>query len=61
MALLNAGIKAFRFDEHGRSHAPLCGMGSCMECRATIDGVFHQRTCLVIVQEGMRIEADFER
>jgi sarcosine oxidase subunit alpha len=28
-------------------------MGSCFECRVTIDGVAHRRACLVSVAEGM--------
>ena len=55
-ALLNAGVSAFRVSVKGESRAPLCGMGICYECRATIDGVHHQRTCLRIVTPGMRVE-----
>lgn len=34
---------------------PLCGMGICMECRATVDGVLHVRTCQVLAKPGMEI------
>jgi len=34
----------------------VCGMGVCYECRVTIDGVAHQRACLRVVADGMRID-----
>jgi sarcosine oxidase subunit alpha len=35
--------------------APLCGMGVCMECRATVDGVPHRRTCQILCAPGMKV------
>ena len=29
----------------GELRAPFCGMGICLECRATVNGVPHMRTC----------------
>ena len=55
VALVNAGVRAFRTSVHGEPRAPLCGMGICFECRVTIDGVAHRRACLVSVAEGMRV------
>ncbi len=55
-ALLNDGARRFRSDLEGAARAPLCGMGSCMECRVVIDGRAEQRACLVLVVEGMRVE-----
>src|SRR4051812_18481848 len=55
-ALLNAGIVNFRRSVRGEPRAPLCAMGICHECRVTIDGVAHQRSCLVAVRNGMRID-----
>ena len=52
-ALLNAGIWHVRHALDGAPRAPLCGMGICYECRVTIDGVAHQRACLVPVTDGM--------
>lgn len=54
-ALLDAGIVAFRRSVSGEPRAPVCGMGTCFECRVTIDGVAHRRACLVPVADGMRI------
>ncbi|WP_149193945.1 (2Fe-2S)-binding protein [Luteimonas suaedae] len=39
----------------GQRRAPLCGMGVCFECRATVDGRAQQRTCLLPVAEGMQV------
>ena len=55
-ALLDAGAWSFRRSVRGEPRGPLCGMGICHECRVTIDGVAHQRSCLVLVAEGMRVE-----
>jgi sarcosine oxidase subunit alpha len=35
--------------------APFCGMGICMECRATINGVLHRRTCQVACTPEMEV------
>lgn len=55
-ALLQAGVTAFRRDLHGRARGPICGMGSCFECRVTLDDITEVRACLVSVREGMRVE-----
>lgn len=55
-ALLDLGITAFRRSVSGELRGPLCGMGTCYECRVTIDGEAHRRACLVPVAEGLRIE-----
>ncbi len=51
-ALMMAG-EACRTSVSGDPRGPLCGMGICMECRATVDGVPHRRTCLVSCSDGM--------
>jgi sarcosine oxidase subunit alpha len=55
-ALLNAGVDAFRRSPNGEARGPLCGMGTCHECRVSIDGVGHRRACLTPVADGMEIE-----
>lgn len=54
-ALLEAGVRAFRVSVTGEPRAPLCGMGVCHECRVTIDGAAHRRSCMVLVATGMRV------
>lgn len=52
-ALLMNGIFGFRTSVTGEPRAPLCGMGTCFECRLTIDGREHVRSCQVECHEGM--------
>ena len=40
----------------GAPRAALCGMGVCFECRLTVDGVSHMRSCQVPCRPGMRID-----
>ena len=42
----------------GEWRAPFCGMGTCFECRVTVDGVTHQRSCQIIVREGMEVRRE---
>jgi D-hydroxyproline dehydrogenase subunit gamma len=44
-----------RIGVSGEPRGPLCGMGICMECCATVDGVEHVRTCQTLLEEGMEI------
>jgi sarcosine oxidase subunit alpha len=53
-----AGFVGFRRSVTGEVRGALCGMGICFECRAVIDGVSHQRSCNVLVLEGMTIATD---
>jgi sarcosine oxidase subunit alpha len=53
-AILIAGIPTRR-SVTGEPRGPLCGMGICFECRATIDGSQHQRSCQVLCAEGMQV------
>ena len=55
-ALINAGITSFRSSPGGEERGPLCGMGICFECRATVDGVSQTRTCQMLVAAGMEVE-----
>ena len=57
-ALLMTGNFAVRRSVTGQPRGPLCGMGICFECRATIDGVPHVRTCLVVCQTLMTVLTD---
>ncbi|MDE3199006.1 MAG: (2Fe-2S)-binding protein [Acidobacteriota bacterium] len=54
-ALLSIDQMAFRRSVSGEPRAPLCGIGICFECRVTIDGVAHARSCQIAVREGMEI------
>ena len=56
VALLQSGMLDFRHDLAGRPRGPLCAMGSCFECRVTVDGVAEVRACLAVVRDGMTVE-----
>lgn len=55
-ALLNAGLRTTRRSVGGDPRGPLCGMGTCFECRVTVDGVAHRRACLETVRAGMTVD-----
>ena len=57
-ALYNSGQLTCRQSVQGEPRGGLCGMGICFECRVTIDGIPHQRACMVSCREGMEISTD---
>jgi predicted molibdopterin-dependent oxidoreductase YjgC len=57
-AVALAGETRFRKSVLGQSRGPLCGMGICMECRVTINGESHCRSCQTLCEEGMEVRAD---
>jgi aerobic-type carbon monoxide dehydrogenase small subunit (CoxS/CutS family) len=57
-ALLNAGYTTFRRSVSGGGRGPVCGMGTCFECRVTLDGVQGRRACLEAVRADMVVLLD---
>ena len=57
-AIALAGNTRFRRSVLGESRGPLCGMGICMECRVTINGQPHCRSCQTLCEEGMEVRTD---
>jgi D-hydroxyproline dehydrogenase subunit gamma len=57
-AVLIAGQPSFRRSVSGESRGPLCGMGVCFECRVTVDGVRHVKSCQTLCRQGMQIDTD---
>ena len=53
-AILMASVPA-RISVKGEPRAPFCGMGICMECRATVNGVAQQTTCQRLCEPGMQV------
>jgi sarcosine oxidase subunit alpha len=39
----------------GEPRAPLCGMGTCFECRVEINELAHLRSCQVLCEPQMKI------
>lgn len=57
-ALARTGLTRFRRSVHGEARGPLCGMGVCFECRVTINGNPHCRSCLTLCEPGMEVRTD---
>jgi hypothetical protein len=57
-AVVIAGVSAFRKSVTGEPRGPLCGMGICFECRVTINGRPHCRSCQIPCEAGMEVGTD---
>jgi sarcosine oxidase subunit alpha len=56
-ALLKSGLPCHQ-SVTGEPRTALCGMGICFECRATVNGARHRRTCQLVCREGMVVESE---
>ena len=56
VALMLAG-KPCRTSVTGEPRGPLCGMGICFECRVTINGTPHCRSCQILCEPGMEVNS----
>lgn len=56
-AVLISGVSTFRRSVGGEPRGPLCGMGICYECRVSIDGEAHARSCQIVCRNGMQVIA----
>jgi D-hydroxyproline dehydrogenase subunit gamma len=56
-ALLKANIPC-RTSITGEPRTALCGMGICFECRATVNGIPHRRTCQLLCSNNMVVETE---
>ena len=57
-AVLKSGVQTFRRSATGEPRGPLCGMGICFECRGTVNGVAHVRSCQTLCENGMDVRTD---
>ena len=57
-AVLQSGEVSFRRSIAGEPRGPLCGMGICFECRVTVNGVAHVRSCQTLCENGMDVRTD---
>lgn len=56
-ALTGAGIRVFR--KTPKYHKPrgiFCAIGRCTDCALTINGIPNVKSCMTLVEEGMKIE-----
>ncbi len=54
VAVSIAGV-ACRTSVTGEPRGPLCGMGICFECRVSINGAPHCRSCQTLCESGMEV------
>jgi len=57
VAVMLAG-QPCRTSVSGTPRGPLCGMGVCFECRVTINGKAHCRSCQIVCEAGMDVRTD---
>jgi D-hydroxyproline dehydrogenase subunit gamma len=57
VAVAMAG-QACRTSVSGEPRGPLCGMGICFECRVSINGKPHCRSCQIVCEPGMEVQTD---
>lgn len=58
VAVLSSNAPHFRRSVSGEPRAALCGMGICFECRVTINGMAHARSCQIACEPEMRVSTD---
>jgi len=54
-AVMMTGRAAARKSVSGEARGPVCGMGICFECRVTVDGRRHVRSCQTLCRDGMEV------
>lgn len=57
-AVVIGGYSRFRRSVSGEPRGPLCSMGVCFECRVTVDGMRHVKSCQMLCRQGMQIDTD---
>ncbi|HEV2183064.1 MAG TPA: 2Fe-2S iron-sulfur cluster-binding protein [Candidatus Acidoferrales bacterium] len=57
-AILLSGTTTLRRSVSGEQRGALCGMGVCFECRVTINGEHHCRSCQIRCAQEMDIRTD---
>ncbi len=57
-AVTLSSTTTFRRSVTNQPRAPLCGMGICFECRVTINGQAHARSCQIVCRAGMEISTE---
>jgi predicted molibdopterin-dependent oxidoreductase YjgC len=57
-AVARAEETRFRRSVSGQPRGPICGMGVCMECRVSINGRAHCRSCQTLCEADMEVRTD---
>ena len=59
-ALMSAGIRSFRKTvKRGEARGVFCAIGRCTDCMMIVDGKPNVRTCVTLVEDGMRLEPQY--
>ncbi len=57
VALYASGIKSYsKSVKYGRPRGFFCGIGKCSSCLMRVNGIPRVRTCVTLVEDGMKIE-----
>lgn len=48
-------LRKTRFESSSRSI--FCGIGICFDCVVVVDGIANQRSCLIEIKDGMKVES----
>jgi len=60
-ALWAAGIRDFRYTKkRNEPRGYFCGIGLCTDCKMIVNGVPNIRTCVTLVQDGMKIKRQID-
>lgn len=60
-ALWAAGIRDFRCTRKRKEpRGYFCGIGLCTDCKMIVNGVPNIRTCVTLVQDGMKIKRQID-
>ena len=58
-ALTAAGYKGLKKSPVKKEpRGGLCGMGVCFECIVTVNGIPNTRSCMIEVEDNMKVETD---
>ena len=56
-ALISVGIKVFRYTvKRGEPRSLFCAIGRCTDCVMTVNDKPNVRTCVTLVEDGMKVE-----
>ena len=55
-ALHAAGVRVLNYTPRGRPRGLFCAIGKCSSCLMKVNGIPNVRTCITLVEDGMRVE-----
>ncbi|MBS4024383.1 MAG: (2Fe-2S)-binding protein [Clostridia bacterium] len=57
MALKANGVMVHRYtSRHSQPRGVFCAIGRCTDCVMIVDGMLNVRTCIIPLQEGMKVQ-----